>query len=152
MHRGGAFLGVAVLALVAAALAFAAGLPGIPKAYQPYRQWHRVNAKPIRPTPTTAHPARIKNVYASKQAVKGRYPNGTIVVKEGLTGSGKRRFVSLIAVMRRIRGSDPEHGDWKFVEWSRSSASARFSEVARDATCWSCHSLARKTDWVYTTR
>jgi hypothetical protein len=148
-----------VLPAIALALLLAAGaslaaspLPGIPVAYQPYRTWHRVNAKPILPTPTTAHQAAVKNVYASKPRVGGRYPAGTIVVKEGLSGSGSKRFVSLIAAMQKRPGADPAHGNWVFVEWARASPTARFSEVARDATCWGCHGLARKRDWVFTRR
>ena len=128
--------------LAAAALA----LPGIPAYAQSYASWHRVNAKPIRTA--GAHPG-VKNVYVSKRAQRGRYPNGTIVVKEGRDPRG---FVSLIAVMRRQAGSDPAHGNWKFVEWTRAGARERFREIARDSVCWSCHVGAKKTDWVFTTR
>ena len=84
--------------------------------------------------------------------MKGRYPYGAIIVKEGVTGSGGSRFVSLIATMRKVRGVDPRHGDWIFVEYARSSRGERFREIARDATCWGCHQLARKNDWVFTRR
>jgi hypothetical protein len=141
---------VAVLALSGYALA--AGLPGIPPIYQPYRSWHKVNAKPIPDTPTTAHPAGVKNVYASKRRIGAKYPYGTLVVKEGLATAGGKRFVSLIAAMRKIRGVDARHGDWQFKEWTRPSPNSRFSLIAKDATCWGCHALAKKTDWVYTTR
>ena len=137
---------VAAGTLAASGFAFAAGLPGIPGAFLPYKHWHRVNAKPIRPTPTTAHGADVKNVYASKPATGGRYPYGTIVVKEGLT----RKFVSLIATMRKVKGADAKHGDWVFVEYARSSATSRFSKIADGAVCWSCHQLAKKTDWIFT--
>jgi cytochrome P460 len=138
--------------LLIAGVAVAASLPGIPKAFQPYKSWHRVNAKPIPDTPTTAHPAGVKNVYASRRKRGARYPYGTLVVKEGLTTAGGKRFVSLIATMRKIRGVDPRHGDWQFREWTRSSSGSRFSLIAKDATCWSCHALAKKSDWVYTKR
>lgn len=141
-----------IVMLVLAGYAVAAGLPGIPAVYQPYRSWHKVNAKPIPDTPTTAHPAGVKNVYASKRKRGARYPYGTLIVKEGLTTAGGKRFVSLIAAMRKIRGVDPQHGDWQFREWTRSRPGARFSLIAKDATCWGCHSLAKKSDWVYTKR
>jgi hypothetical protein len=150
-----ALLSVALVALALAGYALATGLPGVPKIYQPYRSWHKVNAKPIPDTPTTAHPANpagAKNVYASKRKKGTRYPYGTLIVKEGLTTAGGKRFVSLIAAMRKVRGIDPKHGDWQFREWTRSSPTARFSLIAKDATCWSCHALAKKSDWVYTKR
>ncbi len=137
--------------LLAGGIALGATLPGIPKVFQPYKTWNKVNAKPIPNTRTTAHPG-IKNVYASKKTVKGRYPFGTLIVKEGFSTSGGKRFVSLIATMRKARDLDPAHGNWKFIEWTRSSPTARFAEIARDATCWSCHALAKQKDWVYTTR
>ncbi len=140
----------ALATVCAAGGALAAGLPGIPKRFQPYRSWPRVNAKPIKPTATTAHPG-LKNVYASRRAVGGRYPYGTLIVKEGSTTAGGARFVSLIATMRKTRGADPKHGDWTFVEWTRSSPRERFRVIARDATCWSCHAQAKATDWVFTT-
>ena len=85
-----------------------------------------------------AHPG-TKNVYASKKSVAGRYPVGTLIVKEGFTTVGGKRFVSLIATMRKQRGLDPAHGNWKFIEWTRSSPNTCFAEIARDATCWGCH-------------
>ena len=138
-----------LVALVLGGYGLAAGLPGIPKIYRPYKTWTKVNAKPIPNTPTTAHPG-VKNVYASKKKVGARYPYGTLIVKEGLTTAGGKRFVSLIAAMRKVRGIDPKHGDWQFTEWTRSSPTARFSLLAKDATCWSCHVLAKRNDWVYT--
>ncbi len=151
--RRPSLLAIPVLAvLVGSGYALAAGLPGIPKAFQPYKTWRKVNAKPIPPRPRTAHPGNPKNVYASKRPLRGRYPAGTLIVKEGITTAAGRRFVSLIATMRKARGLDPEHGDWQFIEWSRSSPRDRFREVARDAVCWGCHARARATDWVFTTR
>jgi hypothetical protein len=147
-----ALVPVALVVLAFSGYALAAGLPGIPKIYQPYKSWTKVNKKPIPNTPTTAHPALVKNVYASKKKVSARYPYGTLIVKEGLMTAGGKRFVSLIAAMRKVRGIDPKHGDWQFTEWSRSSPKARFTLLAEDATCWSCHALAKKNDWVYTKR
>jgi hypothetical protein len=141
---------VAALVLAVAGYALAAGLPGIPKAYQPYKSWTKINKKPIPNTPTTAHPALVKNVYASKKKAGVKYPYGTLIVKEGLTTAGGKRFVSLIAAMRKVRGIDPRHGGWQFTEWSRSSPNKRFTLLAEDATCWSCHALVKKRDWVYT--
>lgn len=143
---------VSLVALVLGGYGLAAGLPGIPRIYQPYKSWTKVNAKPIPNTPTTAHPALLKNVYASKRKAGAKYPYGTLIVKEGLTTAGGKRFVSLIAAMRKVRGRDPRHGDWQFTEWTRSSPTARFSLLAKDATCWGCHALARRNDWVYTKR
>ena len=61
-------------------------------------------------------------------------------------------FIGLIAVMRKERGADPEHNDWRFVEYTREGPKDRFRLAARDSVCWTCHAGAQRTDylWIYT--
>jgi hypothetical protein len=126
-------------------------------------RWLRLNKKPIPPDSADsrtigfdAHRS-VKNVYVNRGRAKltrpnGRqrlpYPPGTILVKTGRTGS----TVTLVAIMRKIKGFDPRHGDWQFVEYKRSSADQRFTTSAslRDGTCWGCHATVAKDDWVFT--
>jgi hypothetical protein len=61
-----------------------------------------------------------------------------------------RDWIALVAVMRKRAGSDPAHGDWTFVEFTRDSPAGRFRVIARDGVCWSCHAQARASDWVFT--
>ena len=44
------------------------------------------------------------------------------------------------------------HNGWQMIEWTRPSGRARFSQLARGQVCTSCHSQARKTDYVFTKR
>jgi len=131
-------------------------LPGLPKDAQGFQSWTRINVKPIPPRDSDPH-FGVKNVYVNRARTKlapsGKqrfpYPNGSIVVK-----SAKRpgqSFVSLVAIMRKVKGADPAHGDWRFVEYTRASATARFREIASGAVCWTCHAGAKKTDYVFTT-
>lgn len=126
-------------------------LPGLPAYTAGYRNWFKLNSKPIPPRASDPH-FGTKNVYASRRpTVSGtrvRYAYGTIVVKE-VFRPGKK-FVGLIATMRKLRGSDPKHNDWKFVEYSRQSASGRFEQIASGAVCYGCHVGAAKTDYVFT--
>jgi hypothetical protein len=125
----------------------ASPLPGIPRYAQNYKRFPKLNRKPIPNTPTTAHRSGFKNVYVSKRRVNGRYPYGTIIVKEGVSSG----YVNLIAVMRKVRGADSHHNDWRWAEWKRSSRGARFSKVsAPAAVCWGCHQMARTRDYVFT--
>lgn len=129
-----------------------ATLPRIPKYAQPYKTWHKVNRKPVvrpRGSLSDAHFGR-KNIYASKKAVRTRYSYGSILVKEGVRSGEK--FVSLIAIMRKTRGSDPKHGDWQWVEYTRGGAREPFTKIASGSICYGCHVGAKKTDWVFTTR
>ena len=142
MHR-------ALVALpLAAAVAGTAPVPGIPGYAQGYTRWTKLNAKPIPPRANDPHRS-TKNVYASKLPRRGatRYPVGTVIVKAGRN----RGFVSLIAVMRKVRATGQNNG-WVMVEWSRASAGEPFTELARGQVCYSCHVGAKRTDYVFTKR
>ncbi len=60
--------------------------------------------------------------------------------------------VSLIAVMRKIRGFSPRNNDWQMIEYVRGSARARFAVLAQGRICYACHSGARRNDFVFTRR
>jgi hypothetical protein len=126
-------------------------LPGLPAYTAGYRDWLRLNEEPIPPNPEGDAHLGTKNVYASQEADRSYgqlvYPDGTIIVKEGMRPDTS--FVGLIAVMRKKKGADPEHNDWVFVEWTRSSPTEPFEEIAADAVCWSCHMNAADTDYVW---
>jgi hypothetical protein len=126
-------------------------LPGLPDLTAGYRDWLLLNEEPIPPNPDGDAHLGTKNVYASLEADRASgelvYPDGTIIVKEAKRPDTS--FVGLVAVMRKEQGVDPEHGDWVFVEYTRSSPTEPFEEVAADAVCWGCHMNAAGTDWVW---
>jgi hypothetical protein len=144
------------------ALAFAAGLlvtaagsaaparetaNGLPAYVDGYAKWPKLNRVPIRGG-SAAHRG-TKNVYASKRRSGRRFPVGTIVVKTA-TPSGKR-WLSLVATMRRIKGT--ANGGWRWEEFTRSSSTARFRRVAfPESSCAACHAQAKATDYVFTRR
>jgi hypothetical protein len=125
-------------------------LPGVPSYVRGYKRWQKLNRRPVRGG-SPAH-GGTKNVYVSKPLRPGqkRYSVGTIIVKEAVDPG--ERFVRLIAVSRKIKGFNPRHNNWQMIEWTRDSASARFSEVARGQICYSCHVGARSRDYVWTKR
>jgi hypothetical protein len=138
-------------------------LPGLPADTAGFEEWDRLNSAPIPPdSPDSqgigfdAHRS-VKNVYVNvgrdslTRADGSRrlpYPDGTILVKEGSTDG----TVTLVAIMRKISGVDPEHGDWEYVEYLRDSADEPFatSDALRDGTCWGCHASVADDDWVFT--
>lgn len=126
-------------------------LPGLLDYTAGYRDWLLLNEEPIPPNPERDAHLGTKNVYASLEADRSGgaivYPDGAIIVKEA--NRPDTDFIGLIAVMRKTAGADPEHGDWVFVEWTRSSPDEPFAETASDAVCWSCHVGAEQTDWVW---
>jgi Cytochrome P460 len=131
-------------------------LLGLPQFTAGFDTWTRLNAQTIPPDSpqtervgTDAHRG-LKNVYVNvpRDAARTRpFPDGTIVVK-AVTVSDR---LALIATMRKIAGSDPTHGNWRFVEYIANSQ-GRFatSPGLQDGTCWGCHSTATSTDWVFT--
>ena len=122
--------------------------PGAPGFVAGYRDWVKLNDAPIPPRDSDPH-FGTKDVFASKERLaNGRFPVGTIVVKEATRPGAD--FIGLIATMRKQRGADPEHNDWVFVEYTREAANAPFSEQAAGAVCWSCHVGARDLDYVFT--
>ncbi len=120
---------------------------GLPAYVNGYATWPKLNAKPIRGG-SAAHQG-VKNVYASKRKTGRRYPLGTIVVKTA-TPPGKR-WLSLVATMRRVKAS--ANGGWRWEEFTRSSANARFTKVGfPESGCAACHMQAKANDYVFTRR
>jgi Cytochrome P460 len=128
--------------VVASARTTANGLPAYTDGWQ---KWPKINRKPFTSTGplSSAHSGR-KNVYASKRKVRGKYPNGTVIVKT-IVKPGTR-FVGQFAVMRKVKGR------WRYIEYERSSARARYALLAQGALCSSCHAQARASDYVFTKR
>ena len=125
--------------------------PGLPGYTSGFYEWTRLTLKPIPPRESGDAHLGTKQVFASKERrTNGLFPNGTIIVKEAQRPG--KDFIGLIAVMRKERGADPAHNDWRFIEWTRESPDERFTVTARDAVCWTCHAGAEQTDfvWIYT--
>jgi len=125
-----------------------APLPGLPNWTAGYRAWTKLNASPIAPRDADPH-LGTKNVYASREMLRSAFPPGTVVVKEARRPGAD--FVGLVAGMRKVPGANPDHNDWVFVEWTRESADAPFTELARGGVCESCHSGVADQDYVFTT-
>ena len=127
--------------------------PGAPAYIAPYHSWLKINKKPIPNSPTTAHPASVKDVFVNvkkfPRTANIRLPYGTIVVKEGRAKDGT---VTLLAVMRKMKGADPKHNDWVWKEYTRASATDRFSLTASGAVCWGCHQAVAAHDYIWTKR
>ncbi|MBA2742129.1 MAG: cytochrome P460 family protein [Actinobacteria bacterium] len=130
----------ATVVVVAAAETSANGLPSYTNGYQ---KWPKVNDKPILTDRLGAHNG-VKNVYASKRKAGKKYPNGTVVVKTIVTP--RTKYVGQFAVMRKVNGR------WRYIEYERSSATARYTVLAQGQLCASCHVMAKSNDYVFTKR
>jgi hypothetical protein len=122
--------------------------PGVPRFVAGYRGWAKLNDAPIPPRDSDPHNG-TKDVFASKERLaNGRFPVGTVVVKEATRPGAD--FIGLIAIMRKERGADPAHNDWVFVEYTREAANARYGLQAEGAVCYGCHVGAADRDYVFT--
>lgn len=132
-------LGASVAVVAVASTGQAAGLPSYTKGYA---KWPKLNKSPIRnEDPRTGH-AGTKNVFVSKRKVAKKYPNGTVVVKTIVDPGAK--FIGKVAVMRKMNGR------WRYIEYTRSAPSARYTILAQGALCQACHMQVRANDYVFT--
>jgi hypothetical protein len=132
-------------------------LPGLPAETAGFAGWDRLNRAPIPPDSAQAQRVGfdahrgVKHVYV--RAPRGRpaggavHADGTVIVKAA--GDDPLR-PTLVAVMRKVAGSDPAHGDWRFEEYTRGAPGERFEGPLTGEVCWSCHAVASETDWVFT--
>lgn len=131
-------------------------LPGLPEDVAGYEKWLKLNAEPIPPVEGFDPHNGTKNVYVNQErdtiAPDGEqqfpYPDGSIVVKEAYRTN--QDYIWLIAIMRKVAGSDPAHNDWKFIEYTRNGPDAEFKFAFDDATCWGCHARVEDMDYVFT--
>ncbi len=129
------------VAVVALASTSAAGLPSYTEGY---RQWPRINKKPLtRCGPPCAH-SGVKNVYTSRKKAGARYPNGTVIVKTVAHSGDRSSLPNQVAVMRKADGR------WRYVEYVLSDS--RYTVLAQGQLCQSCHLQARANDYVFTRR
>lgn len=131
-------------------------LPGLPDDVAGYTRWLKLNANPIPPVAGGDPHNGTKNVYVNQTvdtiAPDGiqlfPYPDGSIVVKDA-TRPGKD-YIGLVAIMRKKAGTDPDHNDWEFIEYTRNAPDAEFNVIAKDRVCWGCHAQVEDIDYVFT--
>jgi hypothetical protein len=142
-----ASLAAAAATALASASATARPLPGLPAYTAGFERWTRLNERPIPPRANDAHRG-TKNVYVNRRAARPPYPYGTVVVK-AITRPGES-YVSVVAVMRKVRGANRRHNDWVMIEYERDGRGGRFSAFASGAICTGCHMQVRGRDYVFT--
>ncbi|MCY4403382.1 MAG: cytochrome P460 family protein [Candidatus Poribacteria bacterium] len=134
----------------------AVALPGLPDDVAGYERWLKLNVEPIPPVQGGDPHNGDKNVYvnqtrdviAPNDEQEYPYPDGSIVVKEATRPN--KDYIGLIAIMRKKAGSDPDHNDWEFIEYTRNDPDKEFTVLASGRICWGCHVRVENTDYVFT--
>lgn len=83
--------------------------------------------------------------------LKGEFPDGSLIVKRGFKGEKGTEMVKFVTVFQKVKGLDPENGDWFTVRvWDNDiSPLSSYRKEDRATDCMNCHSTAKeKFDWV----
>ncbi len=75
-----------------------------------------------------------------------KYPHGTIIVKENYKPD---RTLAAVTVMAKVRGYNPDAGDWF---WAKYGPEGKVAKAGKVKGCIDCHRDAKKSDWVFTSR
>lgn len=74
----------------------------------------------------------------------GKLPEGAMVVKENYS---PEKTLAAITVMYRIKGYNPEAGDWY---WAKYGADGTIQKEGKVDGCINCHNAAQANDWLFT--
>jgi len=87
----------------------------------------------------------LHKVYVNKLALNDTtppLPDGAIVVKENY---GKDKALKAVTVMKKIKGYNPEGGDWF---WGKFSPDGKADKSGKVAGCINCHVAKADNDYV----
>lgn len=74
----------------------------------------------------------------------GKLPDGAMVVKENY--SAEKKLVA-VTVMYRVKGYNPEGGDWFYLKYAPDGSIDKEGQVAG---CIGCHAAVKGNDWLFT--
>jgi hypothetical protein len=83
----------------------------------------------------------------AKEAIlekRGTLPDGAIIVKENYKGD---KTMAAIAVMKKVKGLDPEINDWYFAKYKPNGEVDKEEKISK---CTNCHGAVRENDYIYT--
>ena len=85
-----------------------------------------------------------KGAHAAITARAGQFPDGSFIIKENYMPD---KTLGAVTVMYRVKGYDPEAGDWF---WAKYKADGAIEKEGKVAGCIGCHAAAINNDWVFT--
>ena len=147
-------------------LAAAIGLQAEDKADVPYpsgfRGWQHVKSIVVGPDhPSFANRGGIHHYYANSKALEGyrtgKFPNGSVIVDEGVftkDGEGQAKGIVLegerrsVEVMVKDDQMYKETGGWGFESFGRDDRTGKL-QASGQAQCHTCHSKAKERDYVF---
>ena len=127
-----------------------------------FRAWQHVKSIVVGPEhPSYAIRGGIHHYYANDKAIEGyrtgRFPNGSVIVDEGLftkDGEGQAKGIVLegerrsVEVMVKNDQLYQDTGGWGFEAFNRDEWTGKLKADGR-AQCLSCHSKAKERDYIF---
>jgi hypothetical protein len=109
---------------------------GLPSEIADYYTWNRANVD--KSFIDSAHP-EMKDVYFNAAAAEGfedgtftlPHAEGSLFVKEST--DPETLMVSVLTVMRKSEGANPDHGDWEWGMWGRAGMDEEHPDNGDDA-------------------
>ncbi len=115
----------------------------------PYQNWALFPGKDKLYKGQHPHGALL-TTYVNDVALKGinnrvgTLADGAIIVKENYMPD---KTLGAVTVMYRVKGYDPDAGDWF---WAKYKADGSIAKEGKVAGCIGCHTAAIGNDWVFT--
>ena len=116
---------------------------------KPYQQWALFPGKDKLYKGQHPHGALL-TTYVNDVALKGvdnkvgTLADGAMIVKENYTPD---KTLAAVTVMYRVKGYDPEAGDWF---WAKYQADGSIAKEGKVAGCIGCHTAVVGNDWIFT--
>ncbi len=115
----------------------------------PYQQWPLFHGKEKLYEGKHPHGAFLTTyvndlALAGFKARIGTLADGAIIVKENYITD---KILGAVTVMYRVKGFDPEAGDWF---WAKYGADGSIEKEGKVAGCIGCHTAAINNDWIFT--
>ena len=115
----------------------------------PYQNWSLYPGKDKFYKGRHPHGALLTS-YVNDVALKGinnkvgTLADGAIVIKENYMPD---KALGAVTVMYRVKGYDPDAGDWF---WAKYKADGAIEKEGKVAGCIGCHTAAISNDWIFT--
>jgi len=144
--------------------------PAYSAEYAQYRQWIKVNPKPLRFAAAPAaqcaaafsfqedsiHRDKFITVYVNRVGKKAmledrnpKFPVGTVLVKEKCTTTTSKTPELLTVMRKHEAGYDTKNGDWEYLVLE--GASDKVQEQGPIGKCQACHRERAAADFVFRT-
>jgi hypothetical protein len=110
----------------------------------PYKKWGQFPDKMGVQSSKAVHGTNVQ-IWANQPVLTAKQvplPDGSIIVKEGM---GDDKKANVVVVMYKIKGFNPEAGDWF---WAKYDLDGKVGAAGKVAPCISCHGAKAANDYV----